>query len=177
MKKIIIRTERLTLREFEPGDYDAVYKMISDPVTMSHYPKPYDMRGAHRWVDWNIRNYAQTGLGWWAMELSDTGEFVGDCGVTPQMIDGKTLPELGYHIDKKFWRRGYGKEAAQAVLDYVFSNTEHTVIYSYMTAENTASFSLAESVGMQKIKEFHDDHYGDMLVYAITKDEWQKQRR
>lgn len=174
MKKVVIRTERLTLREYTEDDFDAVYKMISDPVTMSHYPRPYDTRGAHRWIDWSIENYARTGLGWWAIELSDTGEFIGDCGITPQVIDGETLPELGYHIDKKYWRCGYGKEAARAVLDYVFSNTDHTVVYSYMTAENVASFSLAESVGMKKIKEFDDGHYGRTLVYLITKDEWQK---
>ena len=140
---------------------------------MKHYPKPYDERGARRWIEWSMHNYASFGLGWWAAELSDTGEFIGDCGVTPQVIDGETLPELGYHIDKKYWRRGYGKEAARAVIDYVFTNTAHPVLYSYTTVGNVASFSLAESVGMKKIKEFFDEHYGQMLVYAITKDEWQ----
>lgn len=177
MKKMILRTERLTLREYTEDDFDCVYKMISDPVTMSHYPKPYDERGAHRWIDWSIENYAETGLGWWAIELDATGEFIGDCGITPQVIDGKTLPELGYHIDKKFWRHGYGKEAAHATLDYVFSHTDHKVIYSYMTAENVASYSLAESVGMKRIKEFDDGHYGRTLVYSITKDEWQKKNK
>ena len=177
MKQIIIHTERLTLREYEESDFDAVYAMISDPVTMSHYPKPYDERGARRWIEWSIHNYAATGLGWWAIELCDTGEFIGDCGITPQEIDGETLPELGYHIDKRFWRHGYGKEAATAVVDYVFTNTDYPVLYSYTTVDNVASVRLAESVGMKKIKEFSDDHYGKMIVCAITKDEWQTIRK
>ena len=172
MKKVILRTERLTLREYTPDDFDAVYAMISDPVTMSHYPRPYDERGAHRWIDWSIENYAETGLGWWAIELNDTGEFIGDCGITPQNIDGEMLSERGYHIDKKYWRRGYGKEAARATLEYVFSNTDLETVYSYTTVGNVASIRLAESVGMKKIKEFDDGHYGKTVVFAVTKNEW-----
>ena len=176
MSDTVIKTARLRLREFTEDDVGAVYKIISDPVTMSHYPKPYDYRGAERWVSWSIENYKKYGFGWWAMELSDTGEFIGDCGITMQQIDGELLPELGYHIDKKFWRRGYGKEASLAVVDYIFKSTDLDALYSYMTADNVASFSLAASVGMKKIKEFIDGHYGKTYVYKITKDEWQNHR-
>ena len=50
MSDTVIKTARLNLRKFTKDDVDAVYGIISDPVTMSHYPKPYDYRGAERWV-------------------------------------------------------------------------------------------------------------------------------
>jgi len=40
--------------------------------------------------------------------LKETGEFIGDCGVTMQNIDGEMLPEIGYHIQKKHWRKMEG---------------------------------------------------------------------
>ena len=30
------------------------------------------------------------------------------------------MPEIGYHIHKKYWRQGYAKEAAMAVRDWAF---------------------------------------------------------
>ena len=44
--------------------------------------------------------------------------------ITMQDIDGQLLPEIGYHIHKDYWRQGYGKEAATAVRDWFFANTD-----------------------------------------------------
>lgn len=46
------------------------------------------------------------------------GKLIGDCGITIQNIDGKLLPEIGYHIHKDFWRQGFATEAATAVRDW-----------------------------------------------------------
>ena len=137
--KIILETERLVLREYTYGDFDALYKILSDPETMKHYPKPYDEKGTMRWLNWSLDNYSRYGFGLWAIELKSSGIFIGDCGITMQNIDGEMLPEIGYHISKDFWRRGYAKEAASAVRDWVFSNTEFDSVYSYMTYSNVAS--------------------------------------
>ena len=110
------------------------------------------------------------------MILKETGEFLGDCGVTMQNIDGEILPEIGYHIHRNFWRRGYGSEAARAVRDWAFEHTSFDCLYSYMTADNVASYSTAASVGMKRIKEYEDE--GEkLLVYAITREEWEQSKK
>jgi hypothetical protein len=50
-----------------------------------------------------------------------SNQFIGDCGITMQNIhgDGNLFPEIGYHIDKRFWCRGYASQAAKACLSYV----------------------------------------------------------
>lgn len=40
------------------------------------------------------------GFGLWAVVLKETGELIGDCGLTMQNVDGVILPEIGYHIAK-----------------------------------------------------------------------------
>ncbi|MBQ5749440.1 MAG: GNAT family N-acetyltransferase [Oscillospiraceae bacterium] len=119
--------------------------------TMKHYPKPYDERGTMRWLNWSLDNYKKYGFGLWAIVRKDTGEFIGDCGITMQNIDGELLPEIGYHIDKKHWRQGFAHEAASAVRDWFFRNTDFLTVYSYMTASNTASYRTAASVGMSDV--------------------------
>ena len=140
---MMIETERLLLREYTPDDFDALYEIVSDPETMAHYPAPFDEARTRRWIDWNLENYAQYGFGLWAVVLKETGEFIGDCGITIQNIDGEMLPEIGYHIHKKYWRQGFAKEAARAVRDWAFLNTKYHVLYSYMKYTNEGSWRTA----------------------------------
>ena len=97
MKKIL-ETERLILREYEMSDFDGLYAILSDAETMRHYPRPYDENGTMRWLNWCLDCYSRYGFGLWAIELKKTGEFIGDCGISMQNIDGDELPELGYPI-------------------------------------------------------------------------------
>ena len=170
----MIETKRLIFREYTSADYDDLAAVISDPETMKHYPRPYDANGVNRWLNWNFDNYREYGFGLWALVLKETGEFIGDCGITMQNIDGEQLPEIGYHINKKYWLQGLACEAARAVRDWTFENTEFKALYSYMTQGNTASWSTAASAGMKRIKEYTDDYYGEMCVYAITRQEWEE---
>ena len=138
---MIIETNRLILREYTLDDFDNLYEIVSDPETMRHYPKPFDEERTRGWIEWNLENYKNYGFGLWAVTVKETGEFIGDCGISIQNIDGELLPEIGYHIHKKYWRRGFGSEAARAVRDWAFENTDYNCIYSYMKYTNVGSYS------------------------------------
>lgn len=171
---MIIETKRLILREMTLDDQQDIYNIVANEETMKFYRKEFLSMYAQRWITWNLDNYKKYGFGLWAMILKDTGELIGDCGITIQNIDGELLPEIGYHINKNFWRQGYGKEAASAVRDWAFNNTKYDCIYSYMTSDNVPSYSLAASIGMRKIKEYASEEDETLSVYAITKQEWEK---
>ena len=154
--KMILETDRLILREYVEEDFDALFEILSDTETMQHYPAPFDENKTRNWINWNLDNYKKYGFGLWAVVLKETGEFIGDCGITLQNIDGEQLPEIGYHIHKDYWRKGYAREAASAVRDWAFANTAFDTLYSYMKYTNVASYSTAASIGMTKIKEYPD---------------------
>ena len=172
----MIETERLLLRAYTMDDFNALYEIMSDPETMQHYPAPFDEERTRRWIAWNLENYAQYGFGLWAVVLKESGTFIGDCGITIQNIDGEMLPEIGYHIHKNYWRRGFAKEAARAVRDWVFTNTVYDTIYSYMKYTNVGSYSTALANGMKKVKEYPDPKNTISYAYAITREEWEKMR-
>ena len=171
----ILETERLILREYTADDFDALFAIVGDAETMKHYPAPYDAAGVQRWVDWTLNNYARYGFGLWAVILKETGEFIGDCGITMQMIHGQELPEIGYHFNKKFWRKGYASEAARRCMAYAFDTLHFPAVYSYMTSTNAASYGVALKNGMTFVEEYIDTDHSLTRVYAITREEWEKQ--
>lgn len=172
----MLETERLVLREFTAEDYDALYEILSDSETMAHYPKPFDENKVKDWIQWNIENYEIYGFGLWAVVLKENGKLIGDCGITMQNIGGRIKPEIGYHINKQYWRRGYGSEAARKCRDYIFENTPFHMIYSYMKATNTGSSATAIANGMHLVDEWEDGN-AITKVYAITREEWRLLKR
>lgn len=172
-----IETDRLILRELTMEDFEPLYEILSDTETMRHYPAPFTAEKVRSWITRNRERYEKDGFGLWAVVRRDTGECIGDCGLTLQDIDGETLPEIGYHIHKTLWRRGYGKEAARAVRDWAFANTPYDTLYSYMKYTNAASYGTAIANGMKKIKEYPDPKNTLSYAYAITRAEWQRLRQ
>lgn len=156
MKKIL-ETERLFLREMTMDDFDALFAVLSDAEIMQHYPYSFDEERVRSWIERNMDRYKDDGFGLWAVCLKDTGEMIGDCGLTLQNIDGQMLPEIGYHIRKDQQRKGYAKEAAMAVREWAFGNTEYPALYSYCKYTNVGSFKTAESIGMHFEKEYEDE--------------------
>ncbi len=173
-EKVILKTERLFLREMQAGDLEALYAVLSDPAIMQHYPYTFDEKRVRDWIDRNRQRYQENGFGLWAVCLADTGEMIGDCGLTLQMIDGKQLPEIGYHIRRDCQRKGYAKEAAGAVRDWAFRNTEYPALYSYCKKTNEPSIRTAGSIGMHFACEYPDAANGITYVSVITRENWQK---
>ena len=153
---IRLETERLILRELQPSDYDALYAVLADSDIMQHYPYTFDEKRVHGWIERNRARYHQYGFGLFAVCLKETGEMIGDCGMTFQNIDGETLPEIGYHFRADMQRKGYAKEAAAAVRDWAFKNTSFKALYSYCKHTNVPSMKTAESIGMHFWKEYPD---------------------
>ena len=172
--KVIIETERLILKEMTHGDFAAHKAVWADDELMKHYPYTFDDERVRAWIDHNIERYEKDGFGLWAVVLKESGEVIGDCGLTMQNIDGAMLPEVGYHIHRDHLRNGYASEAAMAVIDYAFSNYPFPYVYAYMKYSNVPSYSTAMKCGMKFIKEYPDPANTITKVYGISREEWEQ---
>ena len=169
---MVIETNRLILREMTEDDFPALYKVLADSDIMKHYPYVFDEKRVRNWILRNIERYRVFGFGLWAVCLKATGEMIGDCGLTMQVISGEIKPEIGYHIRGDKQRTGYAKEAAIAVRDWTFNNTPFNVVYSYMKHTNEPSYKTAISYGCKQVCEYKDDVNEITKVFAITREEW-----
>ena len=171
---IIIETNRLFLREMTENDFEALYKVLSDSDVMKHYPYTFDDVRVRNWIQRNMERYQIFGFGLWAVCLKETGEMIGDCGLTMQLINGQIKPEIGYHIRADKQRKGYAKEAAIAVRDLAFNNTPFNVLYSYMKYTNEPSAKTAIAYGCKQVDEFSDEVNEITKVFAISREVWEQ---
>ena len=153
---MIIETDRLFLREMNMDDFDALYKVLGDAEIMQHYPYSFDEARVRSWIERNMNRYRDNGFGLWAVCLKETGEM---------------LPEIGYHIRRDQQHKGYAKEAALAVRNWAFENTDYPALYSYCKYTNVGSYKTAESIGMHFEKEYPDEANEITHVSVIRRDE------
>ena len=169
-----IETERLYLREMTDDDFDALYRVLTDSDIMQHYPYTFDESRGRNWIARNRDRYRIFGFGLWAVCLKETGEMIGDCGLTMQLTDGQIRPEIGYHIRADHQRKGYATEAAIAVRDWTFNNTPFNMVYSYMRHTNAPSARTAMAYGRRQVDEFADGENEITKVFAISRTEWEE---
>ncbi|MBF4994362.1 GNAT family N-acetyltransferase [Arthrobacter gandavensis] len=157
-------TPRLRFREMTPEDLDLMAGLLGDQEVMAYYPAPKTRDEAAAWIAWNEANYARHGYGLWIVETHD-GEFLGDCGLTWQRINGeKTELEVGYHIRCDRQGRGYATEAAAACRDFARETLLEPRLVAIIHPENAASRRVAEKLGMSPVDE---DHGGPIQVRTV----------
>ncbi len=169
----ILETDRLVLRPMSDSDYKSLQEVLSDPETMKYYAAPYDEAGVQKWIDWCKASQAKRGFSLWSVILKETGQMIGDCGVSMQIIDDEIRPEIGYHLNKKYHHQGIGKEMTQAVRDYFFTHFNDNEVYSYMDKDNLPSYKTAEANGMTYLHNYITKDGEECRVYRITRSEWE----
>jgi RimJ/RimL family protein N-acetyltransferase len=161
---------RLTFREMTPDDLDDMALLLGDPEVMTYYPRPKTRDEAVRWIEWNRGLYRMHGYGLWLLSTADDG-FVGDCGLTPQLVDGVTELEVGYHVLPALQGRGYATEAAAASRDFARDVLGATRLIAIIHPDNRPSQRVAEKIGLHPEKRTAVHGGRDAIIYAATLDQ------
>jgi RimJ/RimL family protein N-acetyltransferase len=159
--------DRLAFREMTDADLANMAALLGDPQVMRFYPRPKSRDEAQRWIDWNKANYAEHGYGLWIIETT-AGEFVGDCGLTWQAVNGRRELEVGYHVRGDLQRRGYATEAAAACRNFARDVLNAPHLVAIVHPDNAASRRVAEKIGLTLEEEDGaDTEAGVRVVYGV----------
>jgi RimJ/RimL family protein N-acetyltransferase len=134
------------------SDLDAMAGLLGDPHVMKFYPAPKTREQAAAWIAWSQQNYEEHGYGLWIIETHG-GEFVGDCGLTWQKVNGLTRLEVGYHVSPPWQGVGFATEAATACRDFAHHDLEATELIAINHPDNRASERVAVKIGMHRVQD------------------------
>lgn len=167
-----IDTKRLYLREMTPKDYPSLCKILQDAEVMYAYEHAFDDDEAQQWLDKQLKRYEEHGFGLWAVVLKESGEMIGQCGLTMQDCNGRQVPEVGYLFQKAFWHNGYACEAAIACKQYAFEQMNFDEVFSIIRDNNLPSQAVARRNGMVVTDKLVKHYHGvDMphLVFSVKR--------
>jgi RimJ/RimL family protein N-acetyltransferase len=149
-----------------PDDLDNMALLLGDPEVMTYYPRPKTRAEAEHWISWNRGLYRTHGYGLWLLTSADG--FVGDCGLTPQIVDGVTELEVGYHVLPAQQNHGYATEAAAASRDFARTVLGATRLIAIIHPDNQPSQRVAEKIGLHPEKRTRVHGGRDAVIYAAA---------
>jgi len=147
---IEIRTSRLLLRQWRDEDREPYAALNTDLEVMRYFPGPQDRATSDRSIDAWSADIRERGWSNWAVEMVDTGSFVGFIGLS---VPKRALPfmpcvELGYRLARKFWQQGLATEGARAALAAGFTQLGLEEIVSFTALLNEPSQAVMRRIGM-----------------------------
>ncbi|MEZ0170873.1 GNAT family N-acetyltransferase [Microvirga sp. TS319] len=147
----ILSTPRLLIREIAPTNLPGLHRIYRDPECMRFYPAPKSCPETRAWFqELAFDSYARNGFGLWAVISRDTGDPIGDCGLTLQRTPAGQEPEVGYHLWRGFWHQGLATEAARACVCYGLDILRMPRVVSITSPENLPSQKVAERVHQRR---------------------------
>ena len=168
---VFFETEHLLVRELEPEDAKRLYENHAEEKVKKWFPNESyaDIGEAedaiHFFRDCVEGNHLPFVL---AISLKETGELIGDTGVSE--VEGQAeAVEIGYQICDKYSGRGYATEVLCAMTEFSFERFGTAISYGRVVHGNAASARVLEKAGYDFVEEefgAEDDPYGNgMLVY------------
>lgn len=169
-----LETSRLLLREMTPEDWDDLCEILQDPEVMYAYEHAFSDEEVSDWLNRQLSRYEEYGhrFGLYAVVLKETGEMIGQTGLTLQECDGEQMLEVGYLFKKRYWHQGYAIEAASACKKYAFEILNQPEVVSIIRDNNFPSQNVAKRNGMKPVKTFVKHYYGvDMphILYCVKR--------
>ena len=172
-------TERLRFRLLTRGDYNTWIELFENDsvggfLGMAHLSSPQEK--CNKWFEACENRYKNDLGGMNVLIDKSTGQFVGQCGLLVQEVDGMEELEIGYSILPKFWNMGYATEAARKCRDIAFINSYTDSLISIVHKENIKSEKVALKNGMIQTKQ---TVFKDMPVniFRIDKNNWTPDER
>ncbi|MFE7095024.1 GNAT family N-acetyltransferase [Streptomyces erythrochromogenes] len=157
-----IRTERLVLRQWRESDLRPWAAMNADPEVREHFDGVLTREQSEASAARFRAAIEQRGWGWWAVEVRETGEFIGFTGLDPVDEDMPfTGVEAGWRLARSSWGHGFATEAALAVLAFGFDTLALPEILAVTTAGNLRSQAVMRRIGMTRDPA---DDFDDLTV-------------
>ncbi|QOS77449.1 GNAT family N-acetyltransferase [Paenibacillus sp. JNUCC31] len=99
-----------------------------------------------------IKRQEEVGVQYWPLFEKDSEVFVGCCGLRPYSPE-ENIYELGFHLTRDYWGKGYAMEAARAVVDYAFGELKVEGLFAGHHPDNDVSRHMLSKLGFEYVRD------------------------
>ncbi|MEZ0580403.1 GNAT family N-acetyltransferase [Nocardioides sp. MH1] len=159
MADLVLRSDRLLLRPWRVSEAAIQRELWTERDPRVPARRRIDAEGRPTVADFEegIRAAAPpTSLGLLAVELAESGEVIGYCGLVEGGPETDGAPELAYELLRRHWGHGYATEAAEAVLSWARS-VGHDRLGATVWDWNTASLRVLAKLGFAETSRSEPD--------------------
>jgi RimJ/RimL family protein N-acetyltransferase len=179
----MIRTDRLLLRRWRHDDRAPFAAMNADPEVRAFLQGTIGRQESDAFIDAIEAHWDAERWGLWALEVVDSGAFIGHTGLWPaDFLPGGPAVEVGWRLARHHWGHGYATEAARAALRFGFEELGLEEIVSFTVPQNVRSIRVMERLGLARYPAGDFDHprvdakrYPQLVrhvLYRLERSQW-----
>jgi RimJ/RimL family protein N-acetyltransferase len=146
---MLIETERLAIRRLGGGDEAFIVELLNQPSFVRNIGdrKVKSIEDAARYIrEGPVASYSKFGFGLFHVSLKD-GSPIGICGLLKR--DALEDVDIGFAYLEAYQGRGYGLEAAEAVMAFGWKSVGLKRIIAITAPHNEGSMRLLGKLGMK----------------------------
>jgi len=165
-----LESNRLITRFLKTSDISVWADFYADEDAVEFFPNfglKTNFEQAKYMIDKQLDRYSNNLFGHQALIEKETNNFIGVCGLLTQEVDNIVEIEVGYHIFKKYWGKGFAPEAAKLFINYAFENELTDSVISIIDIGNVKSQKVAEKNGLMREKQTKYSDGEDVYIYRI----------
>ncbi len=147
-----IVASRVILRCWRDEDLPQFAKLNADPEVMEFLGGPMSPEESDAMVRRFEAEFERRGFCPWAVEVRESGEFIGFVGLhdVPAYLVAAPAVEVGWRLAHSSWGRGYATEAATQAISYGFGELGLDALVSFTAVRNLRSRHVMERLGMHR---------------------------
>jgi ribosomal-protein-alanine N-acetyltransferase len=152
-----LKTDRLYLRPLGMKDEMGMFAMLSDPESMKFWSSEpiTDIEEARKVLREDEESDAKGNSMCWAVIHNTEQKMIGKC-ILFQFSQQNHRAEIGYILNREYWRQGFMFEALEAVINFAFSGLNLHRIEADVDTNNTGSLTILEKLGFKQEGLFRD---------------------
>ena len=145
-----LTTQRLILRRWRSEDCEPFAALNADPLVMRFFPARLSRAESDVMVERMEAHFEKHGFGLWAVELRESGTFLGFTGLNVPGFEAPFTPcvEIGWRLAAEHWGRGFATEAARAALQFAFEELKLDEVVALAVPLNVPSRRVMEKLEM-----------------------------
>ncbi len=144
-------TPDLHLRRIALSDAEAMFAMLSDAESMKYWSSPpvSDVSDVLEVLQQDIQSDARGDSICWAVTLKGEDEMIGKC-ILFQFSPANRRAEIGFILNRDYWRRGLMHQALQAVIHFAFTTLGLHRLEADVDPDNAGSLGILEKLGFER---------------------------
>ena len=157
MRNYFLKTERIGFAVWTGEDTILAERLWGDPEVTRYIVSGGRMNpaGVHCRLEKEMECQNAHGIQYWPIFSLETDEFMGCCGLHPHGSDPQVF-EMGVHLLKEQWHKGYATEACTAVIERAFRVLGADRLFAGHNPENLVSKKL---LGCLRFRYVGDEYY------------------
>lgn len=155
-RDILYIKNKIGISTWKKEDLNLALELWGDNEVTKFIGGPFSNEKVKEKLDVEIKRLKNNNVQYYPIFDVEKGVFIGCGGLRVYSLENG-IYEIGFHLKREFWGKGYGTKVANLIIEYAFKEKKVKALFAGHNPNNIASSKVLAKLGFKYIgKEFYE---------------------